>query len=355
MPAVPPASAPPPAAPRVRPATDADRPAWDRFALAETGGTLLQTWGWAELKQEYGWEVDRFVAERDGGGLDGVLHLLTRRGAGGISFAYAPRGPAIRDCDSGAAAAVALISAARVAARRRRALVLKLDPEWREDDAVARAVLDSAGARDSWYDVQHRKTYLVDLEGGAAAVMARLKESTRRNIRLALRGGVDVEVRRDAAAAHEFWPLLADTGGRAGFVPRHAPYYAEIVEEVGRSCPVAVLLARGGGELLAGMIAVAAGPRLVYLYGGNRLSQPRLHAPYAAQWRAVEWGLEQGCSVYDMWGVPNDEDAAAPSHGYYEFKTRFNGRVERHLRCQDVRVWPALGPLPTLLERLALR
>jgi lipid II:glycine glycyltransferase (peptidoglycan interpeptide bridge formation enzyme) len=339
---------------RIRPALDPDRAAWDDFALRRCGGVLLGTWGWGELKRRQGWQLDRLVADRDGD-IAGVLQVQRRRGRGGVGFAYAPRSPVVPSPAEGAEAVVALLRAARRLARRRGCLVLKVDPEWGEDDAVARALLDSVGARDSWYDVQHRKTYLVDLAGGADAVMGRLKESTRRNIRLAQRGGVAVEVRTEPAAAHEFWPLLADTGDRAGFVPRHAPYYAEIVEEVGRSCPVAVLLARGGGELLAGMIAVAAGPRLVYLYGGNRLAQPRLHAPYAVQWRAIEWGLEHGCDVYDMWGVPNHEDATIPGYGYYEFKTRFNGRVDRHLRCQDVRLWPGLGPLPTLLERLALR
>src|SRR5258708_21284947 len=113
---------------RVRPATDADRPAWDRFALHEAGGNLLQTWGWAELKREYGWAVDRFVAEHPDGAAHGVLHLLTPAGTGGISFAYAPRGPALRDCASGAPAALALIGAAPAGARRPRPLVPNPDP-----------------------------------------------------------------------------------------------------------------------------------------------------------------------------------------------------------------------------------
>ncbi|HET9050513.1 MAG TPA: peptidoglycan bridge formation glycyltransferase FemA/FemB family protein [Candidatus Dormibacteraeota bacterium] len=338
----------------VRPATASDRAAWDDFALRRCGGVLLGTWGWGELKRRQGWEITRLVAE-NAGAVEGLLHIQLRRGTGGVGFAYAPRSPVVVSPSAGADAAVALLGAARRHARRRGCLVLKADPEWTQGDAAARAVLASARARDSWYDVQHRKTYLVDLTGGAASIQGRLKESTRRNIRLAGRAGVEVEVRTDPGAAHDFWPLLAESGERAGFVPRHAAYYAEIVEEVGASCPVTVLLARADGELLAGMIAVAAGPRLVYLYGGNRHDRPRHHAPYAVQWRAIEWGLAHGCEVYDMWGVPNHEDPARPGFGYYEFKTRFNGRVARHMRCQDVRLWPGTGPLPELLERLALR
>jgi len=339
---------------RVRPATEADRPAWDAFALGEAGGNLLQTWGWAELKREYGWAVDRFVAE-DGGGLAGVLHLLTRRGTGGIGFAYAPRGPAVRDCTAGAPAALALIGAARGAARGRRALVLKLDPEWRIDDPAAADLIGRAGLRDSPYDVQHRKTWLVSLDGGEEAVLARVKASTRHHVRKAERSGVSVEVRSDLEAVDVFHPLFAQTVERSGFTGRDAGYHRAVVRHLGASCPVAILLARVEGEAVAGMIAVAAGSRLVYLFGGSSLRHARLQPAYLLHWEAIRWGLAHGCGVYDMWGVPNHEDPEAPGAGYYEFKRRWNGEVVRHHRCQELQLWPAFGPLPRLAERLALR
>jgi lipid II:glycine glycyltransferase (peptidoglycan interpeptide bridge formation enzyme) len=340
---------------RVRTAADADRAAWDRFVLDEAGGTLLQTWGWAELKREYGWEVDRFVAERGEGRIEGALHLLTRRGTGGVAFAYAPRGPAIRDCTGGAAAALALIGSARATARRNRALVLKLDPEWRVDDPAAARLMHAAGMRDSPYDVQHRKTWLVPLDGGEEAVLARVKSSTRNHIRKAERAGVVIERRSDEAAVDVFHPLFQETVRRSDFVGRDLAYHRAVVRQLGGSCPVMTLLARVEGEAVAGMIAVAAGPRLVYLFGGTSLRHSKHQPAYLLHWEAIRWGLSQGCSVYDMWGVPNHEDPAAEGAGYYEFKRRWNGDVARHIRCQDVPLWPALGPLPRLAERLALR
>jgi peptidoglycan pentaglycine glycine transferase (the first glycine) len=355
MPGVASASAPVAADVRVRQATDSDRAAWDRFALDDAGGNLLQTWGWAELKRDHGWEVDRFVATDPRGGIEGVLHLLTRRGTAGISFAYGPRGPAVRDCAAGAPAALALIAQARRAARRRRALVLKLDPEWREDDRAALRLVRAAGLRDSPYDVQHRKTWLVPLDGGEEAVLARVKASTRSHVRKAERGGVVVERRTDEDAVDVFHPLFEETVRRSGFVGRDLAYHRAVVRHLGASCPVATLLARVDGEAVAGMIAVAAGPRLVYLFGGSSLRHARLQPAYLMHWEAIRWGLSHGCRVYDMWGVPNHEDPGAEGAGYYEFKRRWNGEITRHMRCQDVRLWPALGPVPRLAERVALR
>ncbi|HEV7678366.1 MAG TPA: peptidoglycan bridge formation glycyltransferase FemA/FemB family protein [Candidatus Dormibacteraeota bacterium] len=345
-----------PASVRVRPATEADRAAWDHFALHEAGGNLLQTWGWAELKREFGWGVDRWVVERsENGGIEGVLHMLTRRGGGGISFAYAPRGPALRDCAAGADAGLALIATARMAARRRRALVLKLDPEWGIDDPGARRLGHAAHLRDSPYDVQHRLTWLVPLDGGEEAVLARIKASTRHHIRKAQRDGVSVEVRSDPDAVDVFHPLFEETVQRSGFVGRGLDYHRAVVRHLGGSTPTVTLLASVEGEAVAGMIAVAAGPRLVYLFGGSSLRHARHQPAYLMHWEAIRWGLAHGCSVYDMWGVPNHEDPTAEGAGYYEFKRRWNGEVARHIRCQDVPLWPAFGPLPRLAERVALR
>jgi len=355
MPAVAPVAASPQRSLTVRVATEADRPAWDRFALREAGGNLLQTWGWAELKRDYGWQVDRALAEGEAGRVDGVLHVLTRRGTGGIAFAYAPRGPAIRGVDGGEPVAAALVAWARTAARRRRALVLKLDPEWRIDDPATARLVGALQLRDSPYDVQHRKTWLVSLDGGEDAVLSRVKSSTRNHIRKAERGGVHIELRSDMEAVDTFHPLFRETVQRSGFVGRDLAYHRAVVRHLGGSCPVVTLLARVEGEAVAGMIAVAAGSRLVYLFGGSSLRHSRLQPAYLMHWEAIRWGLQQGCSVYDMWGVPNHEDPAEDGAGYYEFKRRWNGEVVRHIRCQDVPLWPALGPLPRLAERAALR
>jgi hypothetical protein len=262
-----PLSAPAPAPPRVRAATPGDHERWDAFVLGEAGGNLLQTWAWAELKREHGWAVDRMVvAAGPDGDLAGALQLLSRPGPGGVlSFAYAPRGPAVPSGAAGVAPAVALIEAAARVARRRRALVLKLDPEWGVDDPHAAAIRAATGLRDSAYDVQHRLTYAVDLSGGAGAVLERVKASTRRHIRRAQSGGVAVEIHRDPAAAGIFHPLLEATVRRNGFVARDLAYHRALLRHLPASCPVATLIARVEGTPVSGMVAPAAegaGPRV---------------------------------------------------------------------------------------------
>jgi len=335
-------------------AAEADRQRWDEFVLGRCGGCLLQTWGWGELRRRHGWAVDRLLAIEDGA-VRGAMQVQSRAGPGPFGLAYAARGPAVTEPARDSAFAVALIEQARAVARQRRALLLKLDPEWTVDDPAAGRIFAATRARPSWYDIQHRLTYLVDLGGGADAVLSRIKSSTRHHIRRAEREGVEVSIDTDPAAVATFHPLYLETARRSGVVSRDAGYHRALVECVSPSCPVAILVARVGGEPAAAMIAVAAGPRLIYLFGGSTPRHARQHPSYLMHWQAILWGLEYGCATYDMWGVPNHEDPHAPGAGYYEFKTRWNGRVVRHHRCHEVRPWPVLGPLPRLAERVALR
>lgn len=340
----------------VRPATEADRERWDDAVLWRFGGCPLQTWGWGELRRRHGWTVDRLIAEGPGGEVLGAMTVQTLTRGGLVGFAYSPRGPAVGELAAGAITAQTLVTTAAELARRRRALLLKFDPEWERDDAATADLLAALGSRPSWYDVQHRATYLVDLDGGAEAVLSRVKPSTRRNIRLAERAGVVVEHSGDPAiAASVLHPLVVETAVRNRVVPRSAGYYWDAVACLGASCPTVVLVARCDGEPAAAMVAVACGPRLVYLFGGSTRRFAQRRPAYLLHWEAIRWGLERGCRVYDMWGVPSHEDPRAPHAGYYEFKTRWNGRVVRFVRCQELPLWPGIGPLPRWLERLALR
>ena len=67
-------------------------------------------------------------------------------------------------------------------------------------------------------------------------------------------------------------------------------------------------------------------------------------APYAVLWAAMQWAHARGCSAYDMWGVP-DADEAQLEAGFttrsdglwpvYRFKRGFGGRLERNCGAWD--------------------
>ncbi len=328
------------------------RALWDGFVGDRCDGVLMQSWGWGELRRQYGWRALRIMArDPSSGDPVGALQVLDRpTGPGGLSWAYAPRGPALgRSADL--AVAAALLGRAAHELRRRRAVSLHLDPEWPLDSPQWDALRHGLRLRPARYDIQHRNTWLLDLTGEEAALFGRLPSSTRRNIRMASRAGVQVERETTFEAVQRFYRLHLATVQRQGFTTRPCGYYELARQELG----AAVFTAVHRTTPLAAAIAVVFGTRLIYLYGGTSTDLPRARASYALHWEIIRWGLRQGCTKYDMWGVPRRFDPANPSHGYATFKTRWGGAQASHSGLLNAPLWGALDPAVHLAESLALR
>ena len=69
---------------------------------------------------------------------------------------------------------------------------------------------------------------------------------------------------------------------------------------------------------------------------------------YLLQWRAIEWCMEQGCTRYDLWGIPEQaaeggderqeleqQNVRTGLWGVYRFKQGFGGEPIRYAGAYD--------------------
>ena len=125
----------------------------------------------------------------------------------------------------------------------------------------------------------------------------------------------------------------------------------------GSTSPLTLFMARHGGEVVAGILLVAAGDRIIYEWGatseapGHR-SLPLLHMLH---WEAIQWARSAGFRWDDFGGYREDRGDSDPIN---RFKTGFSRTVQR-LLLEHVRVRRPLaaGVLRTAvaLHRLARR
>jgi lipid II:glycine glycyltransferase (peptidoglycan interpeptide bridge formation enzyme) len=331
---------------------------WDSFVAAHPQGSLLQQRGWGELKAGFGWRARRLaVLGDDGRLLAGTLLLLRSRY--GLSVAYTPRGPLF----SGEPAVDSLLlGGVQRAARRARAVFLRLEPNLLEGDPRADELhtwLLLQGLQPA-PTIQPRSSIHVDLAAPEAALLAACTKGHRADIRRAERGGVQVRVgeERDLAAFHG---IMRATGERAGFGVHSEAYYRaawRIFQPRGR-----LLLAELDGGLVAAHLVFADARAGLYLYSGAGEAGMKAGANHLLEWHALRWAKELGCERYDLWGVPDalgraaaapDEAARAaleaeaqadPLVGVYRFKKGFGGRVVRYLPAYDRVLMAALYPL----------
>jgi peptidoglycan pentaglycine glycine transferase (the first glycine) len=333
-----------------------DRPdqqaSWDPL-VASAGGHVLQSWAWGELKARFGWRVERLAVA------GAAAQVLYRSLPGGLgSIAYVPKGP-LADYAS-IASLQPLLAALRSLARQQRAICLKIEPDLEDGPALA-GQLQALGFRPSPQGVQPRRTLLVDLDGDPGEVLGRMKPKTRYNIRLAERRGVTVRHGSEADLP-AFYRLMEATARRDGFAI-HARAYYETVHRLfvpsGQGC---LLLAEYEGQLLAGLVAfapggAARGGTACYMYGASSDEERNRMPTYLLQWEAMLWAREKGCQAYDLWGVPDEEEATLEAEftqrsdglwGVYRFKRGFGGRLVRTAGAWDLVYAPLRYRLYTL-------
>ena len=334
-------------------------------------GNLLQSAYWGRLKAEFGQRPLGFVLKR--GDAEYPLLVLIRPLFGGYSLAYIPHGPDVPELTAPAAetpgdpealwASAALLLEALAAELKPclppRCVFLRFDPPGPgvppSGAAGGGRGFEATGPRGPGLlrkaveDIQPPSTVIVDLSPDPDTLLSRMKSKTRYNIRLAAKKGVTVETSPpdEEGVPEDFdgwYDLYLETAERDRIAVHSREYYRKqfrtAAEPHASSAPekspdLVLLLARHEGELLAGNIISAFGPRGTYLYGASSNRKRNLMPTYALQWAGMEWARERGCSEYDLFGIPPAEDPEHPMHGLYRFKTGFGGIIVHRPGCWD--------------------
>ena len=291
---------------------------WDRWLEARPEAHLLQTAAWGQLKEAFGWQAQR-VTEGDAG-----AQVLFRRLPLGYSLAYIPMGPVGSDWTR-------LLPALDELSRSRRAILLKIEP----DPLGPEHDLEALGFIPSPHAIQPPRTIVINLAGFPDAALARMKQKTRYNIRLARKKGVTVQASTDVSA---FNFLMQATGQRDQFGVHTPAYYQEAFDLFYPLGLCRLFMAYVESRPVAGLMAFARGRRAWYLYGASADEERRRMPNYLVQWEAMCWASERGCLTYDLYGVPDHDEETLEAEfenrsdglwGVYRFKRGFGGTLVR--------------------------
>ncbi len=302
--------------------------AWDAFVEAHPHGHILQTSAWADLKCAFGWSAAR-VDVRDSGKLVAGAQILFRPLPLGLAtIAYIPKGPLV---DRRNLSLVEyLFDSIDNVARSARAIFLKIEPD---ETPVNR--LAGLGFDPSPHPIQPRRTLVVDLRPDEETILAAMKQKTRYNIRLAAKKDVVVTPCDDVET---FVQLMQVTGERDKFGVHSGAYYRKAYELFHPSGQAQLFLATFNGQPLAGLMLFILGHRAWYFYGGSSDAERNRMPTYLLQWEAMRWAKARGATRYDLWGVPDEDEATLEANfetrhdglwGVYRFKRGFGGTLLR--------------------------
>lgn len=314
---------------------------WDARICGLPGANFLQSDEWARIKAPVGWQSVKHEWP------NAAAQLLLRKVSWlPISIAYIPRGPLVDWSNPQQYQAV--LDELITEAKKHSAIFLKIDPALvtgRGIPGTSEDVPDHIGlsvqqylVKNGWFfspdQIQFRNTVEIDLKPSEEALLMRMHQKTRYNIRLAEKKGVQV-----SEANETDWPsiyrLYAETAERDGFIIRPWDYYQRVWSILSGSQMANCLQARVENELVGAIWLVGFGEKAHYLYGMSSSRYRELMPNHLLQWRGMLLAKSQGRTVYDMWGAPDEFTAANALSGVFRFKQGFGGEVIRTIGAWD--------------------
>jgi lipid II:glycine glycyltransferase (peptidoglycan interpeptide bridge formation enzyme) len=355
------------------------------LSQCDEAASFLQSAFWGNFKARFGWTARAFLAgweengapkgempepeTPEGGGAP--LLVISRRLAPGISFAYVPWGPELPNKaegitgfpanDKARTAALAELARALKNFLPSNTAFIRFDPPWYTESAESAAPFIGNPFKRAAADIQPPDTVLIDLAQSSETILLSMKNKWRYNIGLAEKRGVTVR-RADMDGLDTFYALLSETAKRDGIAVHGIDYYQNLFklsqeyknpEKTAAVIPeLRLYLAEHEGDVLAGIVVLIRGKDEVYLYGASSDHKRNLMAPYALQWKAMNDAIEAGCTQYDLFGIPPNDDPNHPMAGLYRFKTGFGGKIIHRPGSWDYAYKPMVMKLFNIAEKL---
>ena len=343
---------------------------WNELISRLPNPHFLQTYEWGQVKAKYGWSPLYAVWDADGSwkvesdpNLLSTFHspvaaalilkrqILRNGFAARLSILYSPKGPLLDWTNESLRARV--LNDLQAFAKQQGAIFLKMDPDVvlgtgvpaSEDevvDANGQLVMNELKRRGWEYasdQIQFKNTVLIDLNPTEEEMLARMKQKTRYNIRLAEKKSASLRVGTKGDLPM-LYKMYAETSVRDGFVIRDENYYKIVWElfmsgeqsEIPHAEP---LIAEVDGEPVAAIFVFYFAGRAYYVYGMSRNVHREKMPTYLLQWEAMKRAKAKGCVAYDLWGAPEVFDESDSMWGVYRFKEGLGGQVVRTLGAWD--------------------
>ena len=358
-------------------------PIWDSLISNLPNPRFLQTYEWGQVKAKYGWTPlyaiwtsdGKFsvLKETDHWSLDPVHCLaaalilkrqILRNGfAARLSILYAPKGPLLAWTNESLKNRV--LNDLHSFARKDGAIFLKADPDVvlgtgipsGEDNLIdhggqmVMAELKQRGWGYSPDQIQFKNTVLIDLTPAEEELLARMKQKTRYNIRLAEKKGVIWRVGNQGDFGM-LYKMYAETSVRDGFIIRDESYYQTVWQTFTANASSSIsnlqspltnsqlpsaepLIAEVNHEPVAAIFVFYFAGGAYYVYGMSRNAHREKMATYLLQWQAIRRAKAKGCTTYDLWGAPDVFEESDSMWGVYRFKEGLGGKVVRTLGAWD--------------------
>lgn len=289
---------------------------WDRH-LALLGGHPLQSAFWGNARHACdGIQDERWSFSRDGN-VVGLMRCEVR-GIGPVKnvVAWVPQGPVFDTLTY----IPNLLQPLRTTNNKSRFSALVTCP-WETVDCL---------------DVASRRTVWIDLTQGVDVLWKKLDKQWRYGARRAQKKGVSFEATTDDTKIRAFHQLCCQISETKKFsLNCSLDFLCYLLQNKASSdagIDATLFIASYEGHLCAGALIIRVGQTIHYMWGAVDRMYSRERVGEYIQWNIIEWGCQQGYTLYDLEGIDEKNNP-----GVAAFKKKMGGTV---VGLKGKRVYP---------------
>ncbi|MDR0463378.1 MAG: peptidoglycan bridge formation glycyltransferase FemA/FemB family protein [Pseudomonadales bacterium] len=296
----------------------------------------LQSWQWGEFKKEMGQKVERigfFENDHLTHGLQMTFHQVPVLGG---TVGYVPKG-FMPDLEQ--------MGAIKQIAKKHQAIFVKIEPNVAIADssskvgfeAIDKFILKNGGVRGKPLFTKYN--FHLSLQNDIETLFNNLNSKTRYNVRLAMKKGVQIIEDTSDTGMETYIKLMGETTKRQGFYNHTPEYFRKMWKVIGRDqkSMLHIFHAVYENTVLVSWIVFVFNGKLYYPYGASSDAHREVMASNLMMWEAINYGHENGCTSFDMWGALGPNEAANHKHaGFHRFKQSYAPTLMENVGTYDL-------------------
>ncbi|MGI5085179.1 lipid II:glycine glycyltransferase FemX [Treponema putidum] len=305
----------------------------------------IQSWAWGDFKESMG-----AIAERIGFFEDGKLKSGIQ-----IIFSKIPK----TKYTVGIASKTVMpeqenIEALKETAKKHKAIFIKVEPDIfcpaQKDNHLEAVYSEAAFLKTSIGDKKNfllkngakkgkpffeKYNFLLNIEKTEDELLASFHSKTRYNIRLAEKKGVTIIDKSTEEGMEDYIRLMEETTKRQGFFNHNGEYFRQMFKILPKDT-LRIFEAVYEEEVLTAWILFKFNGKLYYPYGASSNNHRELMPNNLIMWKAIQYGKESNCSLFDLWGClgPNP-DTKNSWYGFHKFKAGYNPQLVEYIGTFD--------------------
>lgn len=290
----------------------------------------LQSYQWGEFRKSMGIEVVRLGMFEEGKMVTAFQFTLHTVPGVGIKVAYLPKGPSLTN---------KTVEAIKEASLAKNCAFVKLEPnvEIGTSDDTSQVLPGNNDLITAQHPLFTKYTFYLDLKLSEEELLAKMKEKTRYNVRLAQKKGVMVQEENTPEAFESYLQLLKETAKRDKFYAHDENYHRKMWENMHPAGVAKLFTARFENQILVAWVMFVWKQFLYYAYGASSSLHREVMASNLMYFEACKLGKKMGLTTFDLWGALGPSpDPKDPFYGFHRFKEGYGGRLVEFVGSFDL-------------------